>query len=155
MKFPRWLSPVRTVEAETGWPRPLCETVARVATRGFDLRLLLGSFASMTLVIIVPMAIMVLALKLEPPMLTRKHSMIERAWDTLFVILLPAAAGLPFFALLFAGLASKTRRFLRRYLPEPWCFKCRYPTPGTATVCPECGEPIPPEIAGLVAQRGP
>src|SRR5690606_31768535 len=48
-----------------------------------------------------------------------------------------------------------TRRLVRRYLKAPWCPNCEYPILAPPDdddehrICPECGEPIPPELVQM------
>ena len=156
MKLPRWLSPVRTVHAETGWPRPVCKTVAQTIYRGHDWRRPVAMLATTPLVLVIasPSFFLIAA---EPPRLTRRYLALDYAWDALCVVVFSTSVVAPLIIVACAFEAGMARRFLRRYLPAPWCFKCKYPIPPpregrSYSICPECGEPIPPEIARLVAR---
>src|SRR5690606_5368626 len=92
----------------------------------------------------------------------------EGLWAVLLHLLPPLAlytipivvilGGFLFF-LLLGGLRVLSALALPQYLAAPWCFKCKYPVPGSidgrpCPNCPECGEPILREIAALAAERG-
>jgi len=145
MKLPRWLSPVRTVEAETGWPRGVCERVVSALEPTRSLRVL-GSVA--------------VALPAAPLFWFVLVALMGTDRSTQLLAILALGAAYASLACII-GLALRSRsveRNFRRYLAEPRCLECRYPTPpGTERVacsrCPECGEPIPPEIAKLAAAQ--
>ena len=152
VKLPRWLSPVRTVEAETGWPRTVCEDTSRRIAWHFDWRELLWSVGLFLLAwpLMVSGLYFVDQLPAESPLGWAIKVTAALFWLTLF--------GASVLSFVGALATRKARRFLRRYLPAPWCFKCKYPIPPpregrSYSICPECGEPIPPEIAKLAAGR--
>ncbi|MFG0284689.1 MAG: hypothetical protein ACF8R7_09735 [Phycisphaerales bacterium JB039] len=149
MRLPRWLSSVRTVEIETGWPRPLCRRVAHIAVWRLDWR---DMPLPLVLVLIdFPLIAAVAALFMAPIREPRDPGR-ELLLLGVVVLLVLAVA-------LHAGLTAKTRRFLRHYLASPWCFNCKYPVqpprePSAASICPECGEPIPPRDRPTRRSRG-
>ncbi|MFG0283358.1 MAG: hypothetical protein ACF8R7_02955 [Phycisphaerales bacterium JB039] len=130
MRLPRWLSSVRTVEAETGWPRELCREVLRRGNRPqrgrAQLLYLGGAVAAAEVAMFCSLAFTVLFIAALIPL---GHAVFIRT----------------------------DRTFIRRYGKAPWCLNCKYPVcpprePGAGSVCPECGEPIAPEIARLAAR---
>jgi hypothetical protein len=154
MKLARWLSPVRTVEAETGWPRAFCQRFLRHGRATWYWRGLMFGGTFLVLAIVVPVSWKLLNARQEVSAQTSNAA--EVALDALYSLPTPLVMFGMLWALTQTVGASAARRFLRRYLPEPWCFKCKYPIPPpregrSYSNCPECGEPIPPEIASLAA----
>ncbi len=145
VKCPRWLSDVRSVEARTGWPRPLCKRFVAQATRRNAVRE------------IVFWAVLIISVQLLWAVVTFRvivglGDALPRQWPQLLVASkLLILAGL--FTLLFRSRRTKVYRELAEFRRAPWCLKCRYPAPETTPICPECGERIPPEIAKLAAGR--
>ncbi|MFG0283750.1 MAG: hypothetical protein ACF8R7_04950 [Phycisphaerales bacterium JB039] len=144
MRLPRWLSSVRTVEAETGWPKQLCEKLVQEGNRppsqAAQIKLLVGGLVTCG-------AIALFAHLLELAL---------GASEGVFVMAVLAGALLWVVGVL-AELAFDDGRFARRFMLEPWCLNCKYPVcpprePGAGSICPECGEPIAPEIARLAAR---
>ncbi len=152
MKLPRWLSPVRTVEAETGWPRPFCNRFARHVQYQHWRDVLVWSLIGAAIV----WPWFHVAGWLLPRLLSRDQ-IVQAPW-----VVAPGIFILP--PPIFIGVAVLivyrrwTLRALAAFRTAPWCLKCRYPVLETAQaeqapVCPECGEPIPPEIASLAARQ--
>lgn len=150
MKLPRWLSPVRTVEAATGWRPSLCRRVAR--ERHVDWLVIVWSIY---IVLLAGPALVGLAVVLLNP-----ES--DDGWDQfvayiLFLNLVGSFAIMTVLSLIVLAVrTSRVCRMLPRFMAAPWCLKCQYPVStsgGRGSICPECGEPIPPEIAKLVAER--
>ena len=151
MRLPRWLSSVRTIEAETGWPWKVCEQVAPLAT-GFTWR----DTAALPLLIFVDFPITAALVLALIWVLTPEPKNI----GGLALTVAGTAIGVEMFVALQLYLRAKARRFVHRYEKAPWCFNCKYPVspprePGAGSVCPECGEPIAPEIAQLAARTTP
>lgn len=133
------------VERETGWSWPLCAEISGA----FDRRnllpdALLGAAFVAGAIAWYPAAGWIFRLVKGGAMLPD--------WAVFLLIVgfivpgpLLAAAGL----VVMCGV--RRQRFVRRYLSAPWCLRCEYPVdaPPEATepaVCPECGEPIAPEV---------
>ena len=153
MKLPRWLSPAPTIEAETGWPRALCRRFAR-SRRVLIVIIILWTGA---VVYTLPPVAMGVAHLLDPepdPFDGWILGLLVRQSAIFCAVSMITTLGM------LAVSTWQARRRLRRFLASPWCLNCRYPIPvapdSAGALCPECGEPIPPEIAKLAAeQAGP
>ena len=92
------------------------------------------------------------------PPLPPDASLVQASLHGLAIVLVLIVVAAPYIALVLAIQRSQVRRFVRGYLAAPRCLKCKYPVPPpregrSYSICPECGEPIPPEIATLAAER--
>ncbi|MFG0283361.1 MAG: hypothetical protein ACF8R7_02970 [Phycisphaerales bacterium JB039] len=158
---------MRTVEAETGWPRELCKRFARRSARQGAPGVRPGNtdprVALLALIIVFgsPIAMGAGAELAETLWPAPSYGAEPTAGALRFavrLVLVVGAGGVWVAPLLALAKAIQMRRiWLPRFLAAPWCFKCKYPVqpppePGAGSICPECGEPIAPEIARLAAR---
>ncbi|MFG0282960.1 MAG: hypothetical protein ACF8R7_00930 [Phycisphaerales bacterium JB039] len=145
----RWFSSVRMVQVQTGWPRALC---ARFVLGASVIKPLAVAAGILVLWIGLPYVVWRYTLTAAAEYLGEDRPFTARVTATLAVL-----ACFVFATFVAFALAMRTRWRIRRYLANPRCLKCKYPIqpprePGAGTICPECGEPIPPEIARLAAR---
>ncbi|MFG0283360.1 MAG: hypothetical protein ACF8R7_02965 [Phycisphaerales bacterium JB039] len=102
------------------------------------------------------MAFIYLLTELLPP-LPQDATAVEWVFHVTVWVAVWVITSAPWVGLLLASQAMVMRRAVNRFLDAPWCFKCKYPIPPpregrSYSICPECGEPIAPEIARLAAR---
>lgn len=144
----RAINSAKALQARTGWPRPLCRRFVKSVDRQYRWR---DAFKWWTislaayLACVAPVVAALIAMD-RPP----------RIW--LFVA--PQLTGAAVSAAILGAYLTQRRtrlyRVLARFRAEPWCLKCHYPIPTLdqpTPVCPECGEPVPPQIARLARDR--